>query len=56
VKSSSIPTYPYPRNSQNAFFHTFLTPFSPVPYATNLLDALVNYAASDFEPHFELPM
>ncbi|HXW16347.1 MAG TPA: glycoside hydrolase family 2 TIM barrel-domain containing protein, partial [Terriglobia bacterium] len=26
------------------------------PYATYLLDALVNYVVSDFSPHFELPM
>jgi hypothetical protein len=26
------------------------------PYATHLLDALVNYAVSDFSPHFEMPM
>lgn len=26
------------------------------PYATYLLDALVNYAVSDFTPHFQIPM
>jgi len=26
------------------------------PYATYLLDALVNYVVSDFSPHFELPL
>jgi hypothetical protein len=32
------------------------TPYSSDPYATLLLDALVNYAVSDFSPHFELPL
>jgi hypothetical protein len=32
------------------------TAYNSDPYATYLLDALVNYAASDFSPHFELPM
>ncbi|MGO8816430.1 MAG: hypothetical protein ACLQVG_17480 [Terriglobia bacterium] len=32
------------------------TAYSSDPYATLLLDALVNYAVSDFSPHFELPM
>jgi hypothetical protein len=32
------------------------TTYNSDPYATYLLDALVNYAVSDFSPHFELPM
>jgi len=32
------------------------TTYSSDPYATYLLDALVNYAVSDFSPHFELPL
>lgn len=32
------------------------TTYGSDPYATRLLDALVNYATSDFSPHFELPM
>jgi hypothetical protein len=32
------------------------TTYNSDPYATDLLDALVNYAVSDFSPHFELPM
>ncbi|MGA2984145.1 MAG: sugar-binding domain-containing protein [Terriglobia bacterium] len=32
------------------------TTYSSDPYATYLLDALVNYVVSDFSPHFELPM
>jgi hypothetical protein len=32
------------------------TTYSSDPYATSLLDALVNYVISDFSPHFELPM
>ena len=32
------------------------TTYNSDPYATYLLDALVNYAVSDFSPHFEIPM
>ncbi len=32
------------------------TTYNSDPYATYLLDALVNYAVSDFSPHFELPI
>jgi hypothetical protein len=32
------------------------TTYNSDPYATYLLDALLNYAISDFAPHFELPM
>ena len=32
------------------------TNYNSDPYATYLLDALVNYAVSDFSPRFELPM
>jgi hypothetical protein len=32
------------------------TTYNSDPYATYLLDALVNYVVSDFSPHFELPM
>ena len=32
------------------------TTYNSDPYATHLLDALVNYVVSDFSPHFELPM
>ncbi len=32
------------------------TTYNSDPYATDLLDALVNYAISDFSPHFELPL
>ena len=32
------------------------TTYNSDPYASYLLDALVNYAASDFTPHFEIPM
>jgi hypothetical protein len=32
------------------------TTYHSDPYATYLLDALVNYVISDFEPHFELPL
>jgi hypothetical protein len=32
------------------------TNYNSDPYATYLLDALVNYVVSDFSPHFELPM
>jgi len=32
------------------------TTYNSDPYATYLLDALVNYAVSDFSPKFELPM
>jgi hypothetical protein len=32
------------------------TTYSSDPYATYLLDALVNYAVSGFSPHFEIPM
>lgn len=32
------------------------TNYNSDPYATYLLDALVNYVVSDFEPHLELPM
>jgi hypothetical protein len=32
------------------------TTYNSDPYATDLLDALVNYAASDFSPRFEIPM
>ena len=32
------------------------TNYNSDPYATYLLDALVNYVISDFEPRFELPM
>jgi len=32
------------------------TTYNSDPYATYLLDALVRYAISDFEPRFELPM
>ncbi len=32
------------------------TNYNSDPYATYLLDALVNYAVSDFSPHFELPL
>jgi hypothetical protein len=32
------------------------TTYNSDPYATDLLDALVNYVISDFSPRFELPM
>ncbi len=32
------------------------TTYNSDPYATDLLDAMVNYVISDFEPKFELPM
>jgi hypothetical protein len=32
------------------------TTYNSDPYATYLLDALMNYAVSDFSPHFEIPM
>ncbi len=32
------------------------TTYNSDPYATHLLDALVNYVVSDFSPHFEIPM
>ena len=32
------------------------TTYNSDPYATSLLDALVNYAVLDFSPHFEIPM
>ncbi|MGO8788042.1 MAG: glycoside hydrolase family 2 protein [Terriglobia bacterium] len=32
------------------------TTYNSDPYATYLIDALVNYAVSNFSPHFELPM
>jgi hypothetical protein len=32
------------------------TTYNSDPYATYLLDALVNYVVGDFAPHFELPM
>jgi hypothetical protein len=32
------------------------TAYNSDPYATSLLDALVNYVVSDFSPHFELPI
>jgi len=32
------------------------TTYNSDPYATYLLDALVNYAVSDFSPHFEIPL
>ncbi len=34
---------------------TLGTTYNSDPYATDLLDALVNYVVSDFSPHFELP-
>ena len=32
------------------------TTYNSDPYATYLLDAMVNYVVSDFAPHFEIPL